>query len=89
MGTKTVDDDRLLLVTNEESALGYYSNLILADRYDREGKDASGYYRASLNLYHTYDVHFKLASHLIKNGRFQEAESELYYFCLMMKHYRH
>lgn len=76
-GTKTVDDDRLLLVTNEESALGYYSNLILAERYDSEGKDASGYYRASLNLYHTYDVHFKLASHLIKNGRFQEAESEL------------
>ena len=35
-------EERLILLTQEESALGYYSNLILANRYDSEGRDASG-----------------------------------------------
>ena len=75
-GKRVVADEGLLLLAKEESALGYYSNLILANRYELEGKDASEYYRAALSLYPTEEVHFRLANHLMKNERLEEAEKE-------------
>ncbi|MDD4297200.1 MAG: transglycosylase SLT domain-containing protein [Ruminiclostridium sp.] len=71
-----VAEERLVLLTREESALGYYSNLILANRYDSEGRDASGYYRTALSLYPTNEVHFRLAEHLLKEEKIEEAENE-------------
>lgn len=75
-GETVIEDEKLLSLAKEESALGYYSNLILANRYEKEGKDASGYYRAALELYYTDEIHFRLASSLLKNGKIQEAEKE-------------
>jgi len=75
-GVKAIEDDLILPLTNEENALGYYSNLILANRYDMENKDASEFYRAALDLYYTDEIHFKLADHLLRNGRLEEAEKE-------------
>jgi len=75
-GKKTASDEGLKLLTNEESALGYFSNLILAYRYEQEGKDASEYYRAALELYPTDEIRFRLADHLLNSKRFEEAEQE-------------
>lgn len=75
-GTGEVKNESLLTVIKEKSALGYYSNLIMANRYQSEGKNASEYYRSALKLYPTDEVRFKLASHLIKNGKVDEAENE-------------
>lgn len=73
---QSVDEERLFLLTDDENALGYYSNLILANRYDGEGKDGSEYYRTAIGLYYTRKVHLQLASHLYKNGKTEEAENE-------------
>lgn len=52
-GKRAAEDERIIPLINEESALGYYSNLVLANRYEREGKDASEHYYAALSLYYT------------------------------------
>lgn len=75
-GIKTAKDEVLQILAKEENALGYYSNLILANRSEKEGKDASEYYRTALELYYTEEIHFKLAEHLLKNGKLSEAEKE-------------
>jgi len=75
-GVQSVDEERLFLLTEEESAIGYYSNLILADRCDSEDKDGARYYRAALELYYTREVHFRFASHLLRSGKTEEAENE-------------
>ncbi len=75
-GDKSLEEERILLLTQEESALGYYSNLILAYRYDEEGRDASQFYNDALKIYQTNEVHFKLAEHLVKNEQIEEAENE-------------
>lgn len=75
-GVHSVDEERLFLLTGEESALGYYSNLILANRYDNENKDGSTYYRAALELYYDREVHFRFTSHLLKFEKNEEAENE-------------
>ncbi|NLY19545.1 MAG: lytic transglycosylase, partial [Clostridiaceae bacterium] len=51
-GVQSVDEERLFLLIEEESALGYYSNLVLANRYDNENKDGSMYYWVALELYY-------------------------------------
>lgn len=75
-GKRAAEDERIIPLINEESALGYYSNLVLANRYEREGKDASEHYYAALSLYYTQEIHFKLASQLLSVGKTDEAESE-------------
>lgn len=75
-GVQSLDKERLLLLTPKESALGYYSNLILANRFDIEDKDASRYCKAALELYYTKEIHFKLAFRLLKFGETEEAENE-------------
>jgi len=75
-GIKTAEDEMLMLLTGEENALGYYSNLILANRYDLDNKDASEYFRAALALYYTNETHFRLADHLLKINNPEEAEKE-------------
>jgi len=75
-GIRNAEDEILQMLAGEESALGYYSNMILANRSEKDGKDASGYYRAALELYYTDEIHFKLADHLLKNGKVKEAEKE-------------
>jgi len=75
-GMQAVEEEKIIVLVNEESALGYYSNLVLANRYERAGKDASAHYRAALSLYYTKDVHFRLASHLLATGKTGEAENE-------------
>lgn len=75
-GIKKAEDEALRILAGEENALGYYSNLILAKRYENEGKDASGYFRAALELYYTDEIHFKLADQLLKNGKVEEAKEE-------------
>jgi len=75
-GIQAVEEERIIPLVNDESALGYYSNLVLANRYERAGKDASTYYRTALSLYYTKDVHFRFASHLFSAGKTDEAENE-------------
>jgi len=74
--SQITEEERIITLTHEESALGYYSNLVLANRCERAGKDASGHYRAALSLYYTKEVHYKLASHLLAVGKTGEAENE-------------
>ncbi len=75
-GIETVQEEGLLVLAGEENARGYYSNLILAARKEKAGKDASGYYRSALALYPASDIHLKLASFLLQEGRTDEAEKE-------------
>ena len=74
--SQITEEERIITLTHEESALGYYSNLVLANRCERAGKDASGHYRAALSLYYTKEVHYKLASHLLAVGKTGAAENE-------------
>ena len=74
-GTGEVKNESLLTVIKEKSALGYYSNLVMAIGI-KGRQNASEYYRSVLKLYPTDEVRFKLASHLIKNGKVDEAENE-------------
>ena len=74
--TQKVADERILLLTEQENALGYYSNILLAYRYDGKGLDASTYYQAALNLYYTKNVHFNFALHLKESGKLEDAENE-------------
>lgn len=75
-GVQSVDEERLFLLIEEESALGYYSNLVLANRYDNENKDGSMYYWVALELYYDREVHSRFASHLLKSGKNEEAKIE-------------
>ena len=59
----------------KKAPLGYFSNLILAYRYEQEGKDASEYYRAALELYPTDEIRFRLADHLLNSKRFERSRT--------------
>lgn len=75
-GIQSVDEERIFLLTGEQNALGYYSNLVLANRYDNENKDGSMYYRSALELYYDKEVHLRFASHLLESGKIEEAKEE-------------
>lgn len=75
-GIQSVDEERIFLLTGEKNALGYYSNLVLANRYDNENKDGSMYYRSALELYYDKEVHFRSTSHLLECGKDEEAKEE-------------
>lgn len=75
-GIQSVDEERIFLLTGEQNALGYYSNLVLANRYDSRNKDGSMYYRAALELYYDKEVHLRFASHLLESGKIEEAKEE-------------
>lgn len=75
-GIRCAADEVLQSLAKKENALGYYSNLVLANRCEQEGKDAAEYYRTALELYNTDEIRFRLADYLLKNGRLEEAENE-------------
>ncbi len=75
-GIQTIQEEGLLMLADEENALGYYSNLVLAARKEKAGKEASGYYRSALALYPSSELQLKLASLLFQEGKTEEAEKE-------------
>ena len=66
----------LLLLSQRKSAIGYYSSLILAEKYEETGKSADLFYRKALELYPTDGVRFMLAEYLAKKEDKTEAIKE-------------
>jgi len=75
-GRQNVKDKFLLKLKDHKNTIGYYSNLILASRYDSRNKDAEEYYQNALELYPTNNVRFNYASYLARIGKTTEAINE-------------
>lgn len=75
-GRQNVRDEFLLKLKDHKNTIGYYSNLILASRYDSRNKDAEEFYQNALNLYPTNNVKFNYASYLARSGKTAEAINE-------------
>ena len=75
-GRQNVRDEFLLKLKDHQNTIGYYSNLILASRYDSRNKNAEEYYQNALNLYPTNNVRFNYASYLARKGKTAEAIDE-------------
>ncbi|NLL05810.1 MAG: transglycosylase SLT domain-containing protein [Clostridiaceae bacterium] len=75
-GRQNVKDEFLLKLSENKNTIGYYSNLILASRYDSRNKDAQKFYTMALELYPTNNVRFNYASYLARIGNISEATKE-------------
>lgn len=75
-GIQKADNGGLFLCIEEKNALGYYSNLVMANRLQKVRQDASEYLRLALELYSTDEVRLELAFHLMEIGREADAETE-------------
>lgn len=75
-GRQNVRDEFLLKLAENKNTIGYYSNLILASRYDIRNKSAEEFYTNALELYPTNNVRFNYASYLSRNGKITEAINE-------------
>jgi soluble lytic murein transglycosylase len=75
-GRQQVRDEFLLKLSKNKNAIGYYSNVILANNYNIKNKDAEGFYETALELYPTNDVRFNYASFLAKNNKREKAIDE-------------
>lgn len=75
-GRQNVRDEFLLKLKDHQNTIGYYSNLILASRYDSRNKNAEEFYQNALNLYSTNNVRFNYASYLARMGKTEEAIKE-------------
>lgn len=69
-------EKKLTELAEKKDAVGYQANLILADRWSAQRKDAVPFYKAALALYDTREVRYKLAAFLAANDRQEEAISE-------------
>lgn len=75
-GRQNVKDSFLLKLAENKNTIGYYSNLILASRYDSRNKNAQQFYTNALELYPTNNVRFNYASYLARLGNTSEATNE-------------
>lgn len=75
-GRQNVKDKFLLKLKDHKNTIGYYSNLILASRYDSRINNAEEYYQNALELYPTNNVRFNYASYLARIGKTTEAIKE-------------
>lgn len=75
-GRQNVKDAFLLKLAENQNTIGYYSNLILASRYDLKNKNAQEFYTNALELYPTNNVRFNYASYLARIRKTSEATSE-------------
>lgn len=75
-GRQQVRDEFLLKLSKNQNAIGYYSNVILANSYNIKNKDAEEFYETALELYPTNDVRFNFALFLEKNNKREKAIDE-------------
>lgn len=75
-GREHVKDEFLLKLSKNQNVIGYYSNVILANKYNMKNKDAKQFYETALELYPNHDVRFNFASWLAKNNKKEEAIEE-------------